>query len=155
MKIVARNPWQRIGTVVFGLALAGTLAAGCSDSSTDVPADGVEGTYTLSTVNGIPVPATIFEIEIDGVTFTEIVASGQIQLAGGTYSGSLSVESRENGVVVESETDTFTGNYTVTGNTVTLEDEEGDEDIVATLTSTTLTVLLEDSGVTFTLIFVK
>jgi len=149
-----RSDWQRIGTFALGLALAATLATACGDSSTGTTAASIEGTWTLSTVNGMSVPATLFEFEIDGVTYSEVLAAGQIQFAGGTYSGSLTLESRADGVVVDSETDSFSGDYTVSGNTVTMHDD-GEEDIVGTFTASTLTVSFEDDGISFTLVFTR
>ena len=148
-----RSSWKRTGALTLGLALAATLAVACSDSSTD-PNGSPDGSYTLQSVNGVPLPVAVFETEVDGITYSEVVTSGEITLSGGTYSGSLAFESRENGTVVDSDVDTFSGSYTVSGNTVILDDGDGEE-IVGTFTATSLSVSLDDGGVSITLLFTR
>ncbi len=105
-------------------------------------------------MNGIPLPVAFFEMEVDGVTYSEVVTAGEIALSGGTYSGSLTVESDEDGTVVGSDVDTFSGSFTVSGNTVILADGHGEE-IVGTFTATSLAVVLEDGGISMMLLFTR
>ncbi len=145
--------WRRLAAFLCVFTVLATTSA-CGDSSTD-PAGGIEGTYILQSVNGQSLPATLFQLTIGDVTFEERLVAGQITLTSSTYSGSLTTQSRENGVVVDSEVDNFGGTYTRSGNTLTLRDSDGDEDVIVTIAGNRLTAALNADGISFTLVFAK
>ncbi len=103
-----------IGVVAFVTACGGD---GISD-----PGNSVVGTYALKTVNGVALPAVIFET--DGYKI-EVVAANYVLAAAGKFSTSATFRETEAGVATQS-TETATGTYSVSGATITFTDSEGD-----------------------------
>jgi hypothetical protein len=90
-------------TLAFALVACGD-STGPSDSS-------IAGTYSLSTVNGMPVPVTIFQIGDDKLE----IATGTLTLgASNTFNLQIGLRYTEEGVVT-TETDGTTGTYTRNG----------------------------------------
>jgi hypothetical protein len=81
MKPLARSPLPRLARL---LALAAALA--CSGSDAAGPA-GLEGTYTLRTVNGSPLPADAEVPVSDGLARLPLVSATLVLRAAGTDGG--------------------------------------------------------------------
>jgi hypothetical protein len=116
-------------------------ATACGDSSgLD---DDVDGTYTLRTVNGSQLP---FIVEEDGTSRAEIVSSTLIIHDNNTWSETTTVRLTQ-GTSITTFTDTFTGTYTLNGNSVVLTDSEGDS-LTATFSGSD-TLTSTEQGFTF------
>lgn len=138
---------------ILTVALAATsiVLAACGDSSG--PPASITGTYTLETVNGAQLPFTTDEDE----TFKAEILSMAITLkADETYSAVFTGRSTDNGQPT-TNTVTLSDTYSVTGSTLTLNDSEGffdpDGSVNATLSTDTITMVLESPIGTFTLLF--
>lgn len=117
------------------VALMSVVAVGCNDASG--PGGGITGTYTLRTVNGQNVPFVLIQI---GQTYKFEILSGQLVLnENGTFSESLSVRETENSTV-STETETTTGTWTRTNNSISFTDSE----------NTTYSGAISDDTITFT-----
>ena len=93
-----------------------TLTACGSDSATNAGPASVAGTYTLRTVNGSPLPYTVFQIDNDKYEIT----GGAVTLKeGGTWTQSAADRMTE-GLSVVTSTFTATGTYTLSGSSITL-----------------------------------
>ena len=99
-------------------ALLALALAACTDAGTGVGS--LTGTYTLRTINGDPVPATLaFTSPSDHVELLE----GQIRLASdGTYSDRTRVQETKRGVTTEYLDDTQ-GRWSVSGTALLLVDD--------------------------------
>lgn len=87
--------------------------AGCNEDPVS-PEEALPGSYTLSTVNGSALPATIFEA---GTQMVEITA-GELQVgADNTFDLSVTVRSTDNDVS-QTVTNQHSGSWTITGNVV-------------------------------------
>ena len=107
---------RRLVARLLGFGALVTLAACASDSSTNTGPASVAGTYTLRTINGSPLPYTLFDFGGDKYEIT----AGAITLgAGGTWTQSGADRMTEGASVVTS-TFTATGTYTLAGNVITL-----------------------------------
>jgi hypothetical protein len=81
----------------------------------------VEGTYTLQTVNLAAVPATVLTSELpDGTEWSFRVLSGALDLNAGRYTMSIVSEAYEDGVLIQTGQETWTGSYTTRRNQLTL-----------------------------------
>jgi hypothetical protein len=127
------------------LAAAALVLAVACDSSTS-PEATIVGTWNLSTMNGSPLPFTVFG---SGANKVEITAGVITFAQGGTYSSTMTTRSTMNGVATNS-TDSETGNYTITGATVSITDP-GEPTQTATMSGNTLTTTVEG----FTFVFIK
>ena len=96
----------------LGLAVACTLGA-CSRSPTS-PVVGASGTYTLRTVNGGALPATLFQ---SGDTTVDVTAGDVSLNQDATASYSLTLSATVSGQST-TRTQTGQGTWTLTGNTV-------------------------------------
>ena len=131
------------------LTVGGLVAlAACSDSSG--PDATIHGTYTLRTVNGQTLPATIFQD-----------ASGRFDITGGTLT--LNSNGTFTDVVmfrIVSGTTTITdqasgtGTFAEAGNTVTFTTTDG-ETYTMTRSGGTLTQVVSEEGLTFTIVYQK
>jgi hypothetical protein len=123
------------------------LGTGACDSATD-PEDAIVGTYTLATVNGGSLPATVFQAPDYRL---EIVSGTLIVRDNNTWTETATIRETD-GTTITTETSTVNGTYTLNGSTATFTDSEGD-----TLTSTfsgSDTLTTTDSGSGFTITFV-
>ena len=136
---------------LFGmLALAGAVAlGGCGDDDGTGPDNNIEGTYTLETIEGEELPVTV--IEFEGVKIE--VLSGNVRLMDDNeFTASLSFRETTDGETT-TYTQTDSGTWSRSGNTVTFsyEDAELDDD-VATYSDGRLTLEVEGG---LTLVFEK
>lgn len=122
---------------VLATALAALASLGC-DGGTGL--DDVAGFYPLLTVNGSPLPATVFEGTVSDPfggehDFSAEVLEGALTLrADGTFSARFVQRTTIDGTAATEE-DTGTGTYTVTGSSITFTDSEDAQDVVTALLS--------------------
>ena len=124
---------------LIGVVVALSLA--CSDY--DVTGSStVNGTYTLRTVNGSPLPYTL---PGGGAIKTEIVSDTITLFQGGTFARVRDSRITENGQTTHvSEMDT--GSYALFGTSVTLNSTATGKPIVAIINANTMTIV--EAGVT-------
>ena len=120
--------------LVLCLALLIPLAA-CSDDATG-PGPDVAGNYTLQTVAGAALPATVFQVGADRLEVT----AGQVVLnADNTQSATITFRETEGGVTT-TDAQTISGTYLLTANGgIVLKDANGDE-LWGTINGNTLTL---------------
>ena len=109
------------------------LGTGCGDDDPSGPR-GVTGSYTLRTVNGQNVPATVYEGSDLGFQLKVEVLSGRITLnSNGTFQDVTTV--RQTIGTGPSSTDDFTtsGTWVQSGSTLTLTDPTEDETYTLTV----------------------
>ncbi|MGI8619554.1 MAG: hypothetical protein ACR2L6_10795 [Gemmatimonadaceae bacterium] len=131
---------------IAAAALLGLVAAGCGGSDGINEPQSVAGTYTLRTVNGAALPFVAFETA--GYKL-EVTGASYVLAASGTFTNSVSFRETEGGAVTTS-TETLTGQYTVSGTTITFTDTDGDV-ITGSLSGNTLQL----SGDGITAVFVR
>jgi hypothetical protein len=144
----------------FGMAVLSLfiLAAPGCDSDSVVGPEALAGTYNLISVNGMSLPVILDEDEGEWGYYTETLVSGSLIIvpsgsAGGTWTASLVIEVDDNGEVDEFN-EGSTGPYTISGNTITLEDD--DEPITGTVSGDQISVVLSAEGMgALTLVFRK
>lgn len=136
---------MRILRLILATAVIAVGAACGSDSPTQPP-DSVVGTYHLYTVNGTTLPVTVFQTT--GYRL-EVLAGTLVLASNGAYLLTTVFLETENGQVNQDE-ESETGNYTVSGSTVTLTDSDG---FTSTGTATATSLVITESGVT--LVFLK
>jgi hypothetical protein len=107
------NMRRLVALLVVFAALVTTAACG-SDGSTNAGPASVAGTYTLRTVNGSPLPYTLFEVGGDKY---EITADAVTIKEGGAWTESGTIRSTESGTVTTS-TVTNVGTYTRAGTVI-------------------------------------
>ena len=131
------------------LTVGGLVAlAACSDSSG--PGASIHGTYTLRTVNGQSLPATVFQ----DVTGRVEITSGSLTLnSNNTFSSIISFR-LVSGTTTITDSETTTGTFSQSGNTVTFVDSDG-ETVTMTRSGNTLTFVETEDGITFTFVFQK
>ena len=118
---------------VLLLALLLPLAA-CEDDATG-PVDDALGTYTLQTIAGNALPATVFEIGPDRLEVT----AGQVALnANNAFTTSLTFRETEGGVVT-TNTETASGTFVRNGTVILLRGTDGSE-VLGTIGENTLTL---------------
>jgi hypothetical protein len=99
--------------IAMWIALAAALA-GCGDPS---GSDGVTGEYTLRTVNGTAVPVTVDP--------TTAIQAGSLELRrGGRFSFTVESSVPGSGPVPDRRVVTEEGNYTTSGNSISLMYED-------------------------------
>lgn len=129
------------------LALLGLLAmtmamAGCGgdDGGDSSGPTNIAGTYILRTYNNGALPATVFEQP----GYKIEILSGRITLnANGTYSEAASIRQTINGTAQAPEPHDGNGTWTRSGNRITLNDSDPDED-------DTVVTLQNDGALTIT-----
>lgn len=104
----------------FALALVLALATACGDTSG--PDTGHTGTYTLRSVDGDPLPATLYE---DGTDYVRVVGGSLTLDADGTFSTQSTINYRMQGET-GTETGTLFGTYTRSGSSIVMTDSDGD-----------------------------
>src|SRR5262245_21206057 len=100
------------------LVLALSLVAACGGDSTTGPPvqEQIAGTWTLSTVNGAPLPFTIAQT---GTNKIEILSDVFVVVSTGSFTQTTTVRSTINGVV-STQSVADAGTYTVNGTAITL-----------------------------------
>lgn len=132
--------WRPISLLAC-LALSAVVAA-CSDSSGP---DSVAGTYTLRSVNQMPLPYLIANETSGGFTFKVEVISGNIALKADNTFTTVGTVRQTLGSTVSTDVTNETGTYTISGSALTLTLASG-EVTPATLTGGTITLVTQ--GVT-------
>lgn len=137
---------------MFSVGATCLLLAGCGDAFTP---DGIAGTYSLTSVNGIAMPASI-SITEDGTSVTLTFTSGSLTLrADGTYLFTLATEVAIDGQTV-THTETDSGTYNLQEpSTITVTSSDDGEVSTAILVGGTITVIDDEDGIVATLIFEK
>lgn len=107
---------------LLGLMAVTLAMGGCGDDDDGTGPSGVAGTYTLRTVNDQALPYTLYEDESYKI---EIMASELTINSGGTWRETATFRETELGTPATS-TQTVTGTYTRTGNTIVLADADSD-----------------------------
>ena len=130
------------------LALAATtvVLAACSGSDSTGP-ESIAGTYTLTTVNNGQLP---FITTQSAAYKAEILASAITLKDDKTFSWTITGRETDAGGPVVS-TDVLNGGYTLVGSVLTLLDSGGST--TTTLTGDTITMVIDGSAGTFTLVF--
>jgi hypothetical protein len=123
--------------LVLALSAASLLA--CGDSSGPDFSSAV-GTWSLVTVNGSPLPYTVFLVQ-PSYRF-EILSDVFVAAENGTYTETATTRETESGTVTTT-TETFTGTWSQTNNTVTITDSDG---VVSTATISGNTITLSEPG---------
>lgn len=135
--------------LLAGLLLA-AVAVACSDSTS---VESVAGTYALSTVGGQSVPLTVDSTDADNKL--EILSGSANLNSNGNYTVSFGFRLTDAGVVSQF-TETDTGTWTVSGNTLTFTSSEpGEDPQTATVSGNTITVVTDLDGIPVTLVFQK
>ena len=114
---------------VFGL----TAACGGDGDGINEPAS-IAGTYNLESLDGQSPPVVVFD---EPEFKLEILSGNFILAANGTFTTNVVFRITEDSQV-STETESFSGTYTVTGSTVSFTYSDGDTDS-ATLVGNTLT----------------
>ena len=112
---------MRVFGKVCAVALL-ALTAACGGGDGVSGPGSVEGTYTLQSVNGGPLPFVIFD---EGGYKLEITAASYVLTGAGTFTNSASFRETE-GAAVTTFTETFAGRYTVSASTITFTDADGE-----------------------------
>jgi hypothetical protein len=121
-------------------------------SACDIIGGGHTGTYVLKTVNGKSLPAAI--IEIVGTYKLEITAGSVTLNEDKTFSASITFRETE-GTTVRTQTETDSGTYTISGNTITFSSQGSGSAVTGTLSGGTLTVTEREDDITIVLVFEK
>lgn len=130
--------------LVAGLTLAVALI-GCGDSTGP---QSITGTYTLTTILGLPLPAIVVQVPGDEVQVT----AGSLTLnSDKTWNASVTQKETTTAGTTTS-TLTSTGTYSVSGNTIHAIDPGDDSTLDGSIVNGTLTVT-DEQGVT--LVFKK
>jgi hypothetical protein len=137
---------RRAAALVATAAALGLTACG-DDDDDDGPTGGggIAGTYTLRslTIGGATdntAPFTLVEGEVEGVDFLIEIKSGTLTLANGRYTGSSDFRTVVAGEVNEEDPPADAGAYTVSGNTITFNPDDADEEnFTATVSGNTIT----------------
>ena len=125
--------------LVAALFLATFVACG-GDSITDATAS-IAGTYTLQTVNGSPLPFTVFT---SGTTKIEITDDVVTITDAGTYSESGHTRTT-NGSQVTTQVVSEVGSYTRNGTAITFRSNDGLSVSTGAISGSSITIV--DSGI--------
>lgn len=127
---------MRLVPVLPLLALALDIG-GCSSPSE--PHAGIEGVYSLQTINGSSLPYLIAQI---GADKDEITGSSLTIAAGGSFTLTISVRHTRNGVTT-TESPSGVGTWSQTGSAVTLTPSTGSGALTGSMSGNTLTIVDE------------
>lgn len=131
-------------TKMAAIAVLGLAAAACGgDDGINEPAS-IAGTYVLKTIDGQTPPVVV--VDEPGLKL-EVVSGNFVLAANGSFSTTVVLRITENNQV-STESESFTGTYTVTGSTVNFTYSDGETDS-ATLAGETLTFSEDGSTVVF------
>jgi hypothetical protein len=129
------------------LAAASLVLTGCGKDATDPTPSSVAGTYTLTTVNGEPLP---FVTSQDETYTAEILASTLTLRADGGFTWSVTGRSTDNGQTT-TNSQSFSGTYTVSGPNITLTDSE--DPLTGTVGADTITLTIPGVPLAMVLVF--
>lgn len=153
---------QRVAMLALAFAVATTTACGGDDKNPGTgPETGVVGNYSLKTIDGDPLPATIFDEIIDDegeqYRLTIAISAGSMDLkADKSFTGSLTFKIMVEGEAPHTEAVPVNGTYTTSGNTVTLKPADPTEpSITAQITNgqITITADLLETGENFAMVY--
>ena len=115
---------MRIRSIATVVALIAVGACGGDDKPATGPGGTLSGTYTLQTVNGGGLPATVLQLG----TYKAEILSGNITLNdNNTFTGVTTVRETTDGVADDPYTASCPGTYTRSGSTVTFTEPETDD----------------------------
>ena len=140
---------RRFIPIMLGVLAVTATACGGGDSST-APTS-IAGTYTLQTVNNAPLPFTTSE---DATYKAEILSWVVTLNDNNSFSHVLKGRSTDNGVTTEN-TVTGAGTYTLSGATIDMFDSSDNSHLQATVSGSTMTVVVDGPLGTFTLRFTR
>lgn len=132
--------------IALSAITSAALLSGC-----DVFGDQITGTYNLKTVNGKSLPAVL--AEVTGSYKLEITAGSVTLNEDKTFGASITFRETQ-GSTVKTEPATDSGTYTVSGSVITFASRDGDT-FTATRSGGTLTITIQESGITMVLVFEK
>jgi hypothetical protein len=138
-----------IPVLVGALALTATATA-CGGGDSTAP-QSIAGTYTLQSVNNAPLPFTTSE----DATYKAEILSWVVTLNGdNTFSHVFRGRSADNGLTTEN-TLTSSGTYTRSGATVEMIDNSDNSRLEASVSGSTMTIVIDGPIGTFTLRFTR
>ena len=140
---------RRLIPVLLGALALTATACGGGDSST-APTS-VAGTYTLQSVNNAPLPFTTSQ---DATYKAEILSWVMTLNDNNNFTHIFRGRSTDNGQVTES-TITGGGTYTRSGATVDMYDSSDNSHLQATVSASTMTVVIDGPDGTFSLRFTR
>jgi hypothetical protein len=121
--------------LLSAVLLAGLIACG-GDSPTEPTQASLAGTWSLTTINGSPLPYTIALVGTDKV---EVVSDVLNVSSNGTFTQLTSVRTTSNGqATTDNESDS--GTYTISGTAVTFHFQSDGSTGTATWSGNTMTV---------------
>ena len=137
---------RRLALLALGaLTMFGTTA--CGDDEPSGPGASVAGTYNLSTVNGDPIPSTVYEGSDLGFYYKVEVVSGVLTLrANGTFDDVTTIRETEGTSAPESSVVQASGTFVRAGNTLTLTEQESGEPYTLTVQGDGSLVQSDDFG---------
>jgi hypothetical protein len=133
---------------VFALTLAFALPlVGCSDGTS--PEDGIEGVYTLQSVNGVTLPwfAGDFAAET-GLVRVDVVSGSIVLLQDGTFTDKTTFRLTQ-GAVVTLEDDIYTGTFAKTSIGAMLSPIGGLTPYIVSISGKTMTQLIGQSTLVY------
>ncbi len=132
-------------------AAALAFAVACSSDSPVAPiSTNVDGSYSLSTVNGSKVP---YVLAADGSYRQELSSGALILSVDSSYIARSTTTDYITGVTPQAYPDSSSGKWTRSGNTVTLTNSFDQSVVTATFTGSTLVVTQTMLGAAATLIY--
>lgn len=134
---------MRVFTKMAVIGVLGLAAAACGGDGINEPAS-IAGTYNLQTIDGKSPPVVV--LDEPGLKL-EVMSGNFILAANGSFSTTVVLRITEDNQV-STESESFTGTYTVTGSTVNFTYSDGETDS-ATLAGDTLTFSEGGSTVVF------
>ncbi len=115
---------HRLRSVLTALLIVPVFLAGCGDGDGPTATSSIEGTYTLQQVNGVNLPATIYE---DPDFKFEILSGSLILTQDRRYREPISFRfTDKSSAQAQTRTEEDTGSYSVTGSTITFVSADAD-----------------------------
>lgn len=130
-----RSIVRAAASVALATAVISTTACGKDDKSpTDNGGDNsIVGNYALTSVDGESLPVTVYDgfADVDGqqVAITIDLTAGTMNVkSNGTFTGSLTLNFSVDGGQAQSESLPVSGNYSVSGSTITFTPDDDEVD---------------------------
>jgi hypothetical protein len=119
--------------------------AACGDSPTEPTAASLAGTWTLQTVNGAAVPATVAG---SGANRTDVSKGSVVLTAAGSYTQSVDLVTYTSG---QPTTNTLgdAGTFSVSGSTITFTSSAGGSPQTATVNGSSMSLSFQGSTVVY------
>ena len=119
--------------------------AGCGDEVTGPTAASLAGTWTLQSVNGLAVPATITGL---GANRSDAVSGSVVLTAAATYTQTVSIVSYVSGQATPTNP-SDAGSFTIIGSTIEFTSSVGGSSQTATVTGNTMSLTFQGLAVVF------